>query len=150
MYRSVPDEKYLRFWDCFSPHNWIVVPPTLSLLLKLSQRKLGRDLFSKVSSSVELNLNKSTILPHLALHGILLTCLGCYSLFFLGFLQKQVRRNAGPILHASFKSLAHCRNIASLSLFDKHFVETHLNLLNWFWFLILVGVPLVIIIFLSP
>ena len=64
-------------------------------------------------------------------------------------------RTVGPSLVASLEPLAHCRNVASLSLsIDITLVDVHLNWLNWFHFLILEGGLLVILvdcmIFLSP
>ena len=61
----------------------------------------------------------------------------------------------GPSLAGSLKPLAHHQNVASLSFFIAiTLVDVYLNWLNWFHFLILVAVPLVIligcIIFLSP
>ena len=62
---------------------------------------------------------------------------------------------ADPSIAASLKPLAHHRNVASLSFFYCYYlVDVYLNWLNFFHFLILVTVPLVIvmgsIIFLSP
>ena len=62
---------------------------------------------------------------------------------------------ADPSIAASFKPLAHHRNVASLGFFYCcYLVDVYLNWLNCFHFLILVLVPLVIvmgcIIFLSP
>ena len=70
-------------------------------------------------------------------------------------LQKRICRTIGPSLAASLEPLAHCQNVASLSLFiGITLVDVHLNCLNWFHFLILVGGLLVILIdcmiFLSP
>ena len=71
---------------------------------------------------------------------------------FLDKLQKQICRS----LAASLEPLAHCRNVASLSLFSIGIilVDVHLNWLNWFHLLILKGVLLVMliecIIFVSP
>ena len=45
-------------------------------------------------------------------------------------LQKRICRTVGPSLTASLESLAHRRNIASLSLL----VDIHLNWLTWFHF----------------
>ena len=56
---------------------------------------------------------------------------------------------------ASSELLAHCENIARVSLFySYYFGRFYLNLLNWFYFFILVGGQLIIptscLIFLSP
>ena len=65
----------------------------------------------------------------------------CY-LDMLDKLQKWVSRTVGP--SASLESLAHCQNVANLSLYS--FVYVHLNWLNWFHFLHLAPGPLVILI----
>ena len=44
----------------------------------------------------------------------------CY-LELLDKLQKRICRTVGPSLAASFEPLAHCRSVASLSLFDRHY-----------------------------
>ena len=44
----------------------------------------------------------------------------CY-LQLLDELQKQIRRTVGPSLAASVEPLAHCRNVASLSLFCRYY-----------------------------
>ena len=61
-------------------------------------------------------------------------------------LQKRICRTVGPSLAASLEPLAHRRNVASLNLFiGITLVDIHLNWLNWFHFLILVGGLLVIL-----
>ena len=84
-------------------------------------------------------------------------CAGAPSCYLELFdkLQKRICRTIGPSLAASLEPLAHCQNVASLSLFiGITLVDVHLNCLNWFHFLILVGGLLVILIdcmiFLSP
>ena len=57
----------------------------------------------------------------------------CYSKL-LDKLQKQIYRTVGPLL----EPLAHCQNVASLSLFIGITLrDIHLNWLNWFLFLFL-------------
>ena len=81
----------------------------------------------------------------------------CY-LELLGKLQKRIWRTVGPSLAASLETLAHCRNVASLSLFyiflGITLVDVLQNWLNWFHFLFLeVGLLVILIdclIFLSP
>ena len=78
----------------------------------------------------------------------------CY-LELLDKLQKRICRTVGPSLAASLEPLAHCRNVASLSLFCRYyFGRCSLNWLNWLQFLFVVGGLLVILtdcmIFLSP
>ena len=63
-------------------------------------------------------------------------------------------RTAGPPLDASLEPLANRRNVASVFSIGITSVDIHLNWLNWFYFLILQGGLLVILIdrmiFLSP
>ena len=78
----------------------------------------------------------------------------CY-LDMSGKLQKVVCRTVGDSLSAFFEPLAHCRNVASWSIFYRYYlVDVHLNWLNLFHFLILVAGPLLLlivcIIFLPP
>ena len=58
------------------------------------------------------------------------------------------------LLAAFLEPLAHCRNVASLSLFYRYLVDVLQNWLNWVHFLFLEGGLLVILvdcmIFLSP
>ena len=77
----------------------------------------------------------------------------CY-LDLLGKLQKRICR-IGPSLAASLEPLAHCRNVASLSLFySYYFGRCSSDWHNWFHFLFLEGGLLIILIdcmiFLSP
>ena len=60
----------------------------------------------------------------------------CY-LELLDKLPKRICRTVGPSLAIYLEPLAHCRNVASLSLFYRYLVDVHLNWLNWFHFLIL-------------
>ena len=78
----------------------------------------------------------------------------CY-LELLDKLQKLIFRTVGPSLTASLEPLAHCLNVASLSLFYRyHYVDVLQNWLNWFHFVFLaVGLLVILIdcmIFLSP
>ena len=74
---------------------------------------------------------------------------GCY-LDLLDKLQKPIWRTVGPSLAASLEPLAHCRNVASLSLFyiflGITLVDVLQNWLNWFHFLFLQLGLLVILI----
>ena len=60
------------------------------------------------------------------MYGILLSRLGwcpsCY-LDLLDKLQKQICRIVGPSLAASLEPLAHCRNVASLSVFYRYYFD---------------------------
>ena len=86
----------------------------------------------------------------------------CY-LEMLNKLIKRISRTFGSSLAAFLEPMAHCRNVASLSLFYKllvfyyfsiTLVDVLQNWLNWFHFLFLEGGLLVILIdcmiFLSP
>ena len=68
--------------------------------------------------------------------------------------QKRIYRTAGPLLAASLEPLAHRRNVPSLSLFYRYYLDVLQNLLNWSHFLLLeVGLLVILIdcmIFLSP
>ena len=50
-------------------------------------------------------------------------CVGAHSCYFelLDKLQKQISRTAGPSLAASLEPLAHCQNVASLSLSSRYY-----------------------------
>ena len=74
-----------------------------------------------VSPEVALYFYKSIILPCMeycchAWAG----ATSCY-LELLYKLQKQISRTVSPLLAASHERLAHCQNIASLSLFYRHY-----------------------------
>ena len=112
----------LRFWGWLSLPNWIRVL-TLSLLLKLHPRKL-EPWFILWSFSFQGFSLLSLKIYHTAMYGILLSCLGgarsCY-LELLDKLPKRICRTVGPSLAASCEPLAHCRNVASLSLFYRYY-----------------------------
>ena len=123
-------------------------------IAKAASKKIGALIRSMkyLSTEVALYLYKSTIWPCMeyCCH-VWAGAPSCY-LELLDKLQKQIFRTVGPSLAASLETLAHRRNVASLSLFLE--VDVHLKWLNWFHFLILVGGLLVILIdcmiFLSP
>ena len=76
---------------------------------------------------------------------------------WLDKLQNWICRTVGPSLAASLELLTHIWNVASLSLFYRHYFgrcSSELNWLNWFHSLILEeGLPVILIdciIFLSP
>ena len=61
-------------------------------------------------------------------------------------LQKQICRTVGPSLAASLEPLAHCQNVASWFFsIGITLIDVHLSWLNWFHFLILEWVLLVIL-----
>ena len=106
------------------------------------------------SPEVALYLCKSTICPCMeyCCH-VWAGAPSCY-LDLLDKLQKRICRIIGPSLTASLEPLAHCRNLASLSLFYRYLVDVLQNWLNWFHFLFFEGGLLLILvdymIFLSP
>ena len=74
-----------------------------------------------LSPEVALYLYKSTICPCMEYCCHLWAgCPSCY-LELLDKLQKQICRIVGPSLAASLEPLAHCRNVASLSLFCRYY-----------------------------
>ena len=87
---------------------------------KTASKKIGALIRSVKfhSPEVALYLCKSTM------YGILLSCWAgapsCY-LELLDKLQKRICRTVGPSLAASLEPLAHCRNVASLSLFCRYY-----------------------------
>ena len=96
----------LRCWSLFSLIDWIGAL-TLSLLLTLLQRKLAMYIY------------KCTIRPCMEYCShVWAGTPSCY-LVLLDKLQKQICRIVGPSLAASLEPLAHCRNVASLSLFYR-------------------------------
>ena len=107
--------------------NWIGVL-TLSLLLKYylycySSKKIGVLIRSMkfLSREVAPYLYKSTICPCMeyCCH-VWAGAPICY-LELLDKLQKRICRTVGPSLAASLKTVAHCWNLASLSLFYKYY-----------------------------
>ena len=74
-----------------------------------------------LSPEVALYLYKSTIRPCMeyCCH-VWAGAPSCY-LELLDKLQKQICRTVGPSLAASLEPLAHCRNVASLSLFYRYY-----------------------------
>ena len=100
-------------------------------------------------------LYKCTIRPFMEYCCHVLACAPNCCLELLDKLQKQICRIVGPSLAASFKTLAHRQNVASVSLFYRYYLRNVLrNWLNWFHFLFLGGglhVTLIdCMIFLSP
>ena len=123
----------------------------ITSISKTAYKKIGALIHSKkfLSPDVALYLYKSTI------HSCMGFCChvwsgapSCY-LEFLDKLQKQICTIVGPSLAAFLEPLAHCWNVASLSL-----VDVLQNWLNWFHFFFLeVGLLVIMIdcmIFLSP
>ena len=109
----------LRCWGWPSLLNWIGIL-ALSLLLKLPSRALICSM-KFLSPEVALYLYKSTIHPCMeyCCH-VWAGAPSCY-LELLDKLQKRICRTVGPSLAASLEPLAHCRNVASLSLFYRYY-----------------------------
>ena len=110
----------LRCWGRLSFLNWIGAL-TLSLLLKLYLRKL--EPWFVLWSFFLLRLPciyKSTIMPckEYCCH-VWAGTPSCY-LKLLDKLQKRIYRTFSPSLAASLEPLAHCCNVASLSLFYRY------------------------------
>ena len=110
----------LRCWGGPSLLNWIGVL-TLSLLLKLPQRKLELCSMKFLSPKVALYLYKSTTLSCMeCCFHIWAGAPSCY-LQLLDNLQKAICRIVDPSLADSLEPLAHHRNVASLSLFYRYY-----------------------------
>ena len=92
-------------------------------IAKTSSKKIGALIRSVkfLSPEVALYLYKSTIRPCMeyCCH-VWAGAPSCY-LDLLDKLQKQICRIVGPSLAASLEPLAHCRNVASLSLFYRYY-----------------------------
>ena len=93
----------------------------ISSIAKTASKKIGALIrFMKfLSPEVALYLYKSTIRPCMeyCCH-VWAGAPSCY-LELLDKLQKQICRTVGPSLAASLEPLAHCRNVANLSLFYR-------------------------------
>ena len=93
-------------------------------IAKTASRKIGALIRSMkfLSPEVALYLYKSTICPCMeyCCH-VWAGAPSCY-LELLDKLQKRICRTIGPSLAASLEPLVHCRNIASLSLFYRHYL----------------------------
>ena len=92
-------------------------------IAKTVSKKVGALIHSMkfLSAEVALYLYKSTIRPCMeyCCH-VWAGAPSCY-LELLGKLQKRICRTVGPSLSASLEPLAHHRNVASLSLFYRHY-----------------------------
>ena len=93
------------------------------IIAKTASKKIGALILSTrfLSPEVALYLNKSTIHPYMeyCCH-VWCGAPSCY-LELLDKLQKRIWMTVGPSLAASFEPLAHCWNLASLSLFFRYF-----------------------------
>ena len=106
----------LRCWGWFSFLSWIG-SFTLSLLLKLPPRKL-EPWFALWSFFLWRLFCISINLPYG--HAWRAGAPSCYS-ELLDKLQKQICKTVCPSLATSLQHLAHCRNVASLSLFYSYY-----------------------------
>ena len=92
-------------------------------IARIASKKIGALIHSMkfLSPEVALYLYKSTICPCMEYCCHVWTgAPSCY-LDLLGKLQKRICRIVGPSLAASVEPLAHCRNVASLSLFYRYY-----------------------------
>ena len=92
-------------------------------IAKTSSKKIGAFIRSMkfLSPEVALYLFKSTILPYMEYCCRVWTVgPSCY-LELLDKLQKRICRTVCPSLTVSLEPLAHCQNIASLSLFYRYY-----------------------------
>ena len=108
----------LRCWGWLSALNWIG-----ALLLKLLPQKIIALIRSMkfLFPEVALYLYKSTIRPCMEYCcRVWADAPSCY-LELLDKLQKRICTTVGPSLAASLEPLAHCGNVASLSLFYKYY-----------------------------
>ena len=96
-------------------------------IAKTASKKIGALIRSMkfLSPEVALYLYKSTIRPCMeyCCH-VWAGAPSCY-LELLDKLQKRICRTVGPSLAASLEPLAHCQNVASLSLFYRYYFERY-------------------------
>ena len=91
-------------------------------IAKIVSKKIGALICSMkfLSPEVALYLYKSTIRSCMEYCCHVWAGASCY-LELLDKLQKRICRTVGPSLAASLEPLAHCRNVASLSLFCRYY-----------------------------
>ena len=101
-------------------------------IAKTASKKIGALICSTkfLSPEVALYLYKSTICPCLQYCCHVWAGAPSYYLGLLDKLQKRICRIVGPSLADSLEPLAHCRNLASLSLFYRYLVDVLQNWLN--------------------
>ena len=86
-------------------------------VVKTASKKIGALIRSMKFLSLEVAL-------YTVLHEILWSYLGRFSSCYMEMLdklQKRIYRTVGPSLDVSFEPLAHCRNVASYSLFCRYY-----------------------------
>ena len=104
----------------FSELNW---GSYIVSIAKTASKKIGALIHSMkfLSPEVALYLYKSTIQPYMDYcYHVWAGAPSCY-LELLDKLQKQICRTVDPSFAASLEPLAHCRNVASLSLFYRYY-----------------------------
>ena len=124
MYESVLEEKtsFKILWLTFSSKlDW---GSYIISVVKTASKKIGANQIRSMkflSPQVALYLYKSTIQPCMeyCCH-VWAGAPSCY-LELLDKLKKRICRTVGPSLAASLEPLAHCRNVASLSLFYRYY-----------------------------
>ena len=91
-------------------------------IAKTTSKKIGALICSMkfLSPEVALYLYKSTICPYMECCYVWACAPNCY-LELLDKLQKRICRTVGPSRDASLEPLAHCQNVASLSLFYRYY-----------------------------
>ena len=92
-------------------------------IAKTASKKIGALIRSMkfLFPEVALYLYKSTILPCMEYGCHVWAGASSSYLELLDMLQKQIYRTVGPSLAASLEPLAHCQNVASLSLFYRYY-----------------------------
>ena len=131
--------------------------PYIISIAKTASMKVGALIhyMTFLSPEVALYLYKSTVCPCMEhCYHIMAGGSSCY-FELLEKLQKRIYRTICPSLAASLEPLAHCWNVASLSLFYRYYLcKCFQNWFNWYHFLFLKGSLLIIVLdcmtFLSP
>ena len=92
-------------------------------IAKTASKKIGALIHSMkfCSPEVALHLYKSTISPRMEYCCHIWAGVPICYLELLEKLQKRICWTVGPSLAASLEPLAHCRNVASLSLFNSYY-----------------------------
>ena len=133
-------------WNFLSPEE---KENFLSSIVKTASKKIETLILSLnfLSPEVALYLYKSTIRPFMECCYCVWAGAPSSYLKILEKLQKRICRTVSPLVVASLEPLGYRRNIGSLSRFIvRTLVDSHLNWLSGFHFLILVAGLLVILI----
>ena len=126
--------------------NWFCLTSPITMVLLVLSRK-NHLLRCWAWPEVALYLYKCTICPCMGYCCPVWAGAPSSYLELLDKLLKRICRTVGPSLAVSLEALAHCQNVASLSLFYRyHFGRSSsTDWLNWFYFLFLKGGLLVIL-----